>query len=77
MIGAEGLLPNGQRPLEERLGLGVRALRLIQRREVVEARGHVGMVGAEGLLPDRQRALVERLGLRIRALRPDTAPRGC
>src|SRR5207244_12003735 len=31
----------------------------IERREVDQALGHIGMVWAEGLLPDRQRALVD------------------
>ena len=42
--------------------------RSVQRRQVVEDRGHVGMVRAERLLADRQRALVERLGLGVAAL---------
>ena len=68
MIRAEGLLPDRQRALVERLGLRVLALVVVQLREVVQARGHIGMIRAEGLLPDRQRALVERLGLRVLAL---------
>ena len=35
----------------------------VERGQVVEDRGHVGMLGAEDLLPNRQGALVERLGL--------------
>ena len=44
MVGAEGLLQNGQRPAIERLCLSIRALRPIQLREVVEAHRHIGVV---------------------------------
>ena len=77
MIRAEGLLPYGQRALVERLGLRVLALCVVQPRQIVQARGHIGMIRAEGLLPDRQRALVERLGLRVLALLPCTVPPDC
>ena len=69
MVGAERLLADGQGALEERLGLGVVALRTVQLRQVVEAGGGVGMVGAERLLADGQGALVERLGLGVLAHR--------
>ena len=68
MVGAEGLFPDRQRALVERLGLRVLALVAIQRGQIAQARGHTGMVGAEGLFFDRQRALVERLGLGVLAL---------
>ena len=68
MLGAEGLLPDRQGSLVERLCLGVAALDTVQRGEVVEARGDVRVIGAEGRLPDRQRAPIERLGLGISAL---------
>ena len=50
------------------LGFVVPVHGAVQPREVVQARGHIGMIRAEGLLPDRQGALVERLGLRVVAL---------
>ena len=68
MVGAQRLLPDRQRALVERLGLGVAALRVVEYGQVVEARGDVGVVGSQRLLPDRQRALVERLGLGVAAL---------
>ena len=68
MLGTERLLPDGERALIERLGLRVLALGMVEQRQVVEARGHIGMLGAEGLLPDGERALIERLGLRVLAL---------
>ena len=43
----EGLLPNGQCPLVERLGLGVSPLGLVQEGEVVEALADVGMLGPQ------------------------------
>src|SRR5258708_5420712 len=69
MVGAERLLRDRQVALEERLGLAVAALPLVERGEVVQARGNELMVGAEGLLPDRQGALHERLGLGVAAAR--------
>ena len=68
MLGTEGLLPDAERALIERLGLRVLALGIVKHRQVVEARGHIGMLGTEGLLPDGERALIERLGLRVLAL---------
>ena len=68
MIRAEGLLPDRQGALVERLGLRVVALGVVQQREVVQAPGHIGMIRAEGILQDRQRALIERLGLRVLTL---------
>jgi hypothetical protein len=49
MIRAEGFLPDRQRALEERLGLRVLALGVVQRREVVQARGHIGMIPSRPL----------------------------
>ena len=68
MRGPECLLPDGQRPLVERLGLLVESLLPVNLGEVVEALADIGMVWAEGLLPDRQRPPVKRLGLRVTAL---------
>ena len=65
MLGAEHLLVDRQRALEERPRRRKVALVLKQDGEVVEARRRIGMLGAEYLLADRQRALEERPRLRI------------
>ena len=56
------------RAFVERLGLGVAALGLVQRGQIVEADSHVRVVGPEGLLGDSQVTLVEGLGLNVTAL---------
>ncbi len=68
MLGPQGVFIDRQRTLEERLGLGVVALGLVEQRQVVEARGHLGVLRPQGFLPDRQGALMERLGLGVLAL---------
>ena len=68
MIGPERLLVDRQRPLDERLGLGVAALISIEPSQIVQRSRDIGMIGPERLLVDRQRALVERLGLGVAAL---------
>ena len=55
MVGAVGLLVDGQRPAHQRLGLGQAVGGLEQLRQVVEADGDVGVLGAVGLLVDGQR----------------------
>ena len=60
MLGAEHLLADRQRALEERPRRREVALVLQQQGEVVEAPRRIGMLGAEHLLRDRQRALAER-----------------
>ena len=77
VVCAERLLPDRQRALVERLGVGVLALVLVHDGQVVEGRGHVGVVCAERLLLDRQRALVERLGVGVLALLARTRGPGC
>ena len=67
VVRAEGLLPDGERPLVERFGLGVLAL-MVQICQIVQAFRDVRMVRAEGLLANGQRPLVERLGLGVFAL---------
>ena len=67
MLGTERLLADGERALEERLGLGVGAGGLVEHGEIVERGRDVGMLGAERLLADGERALVERLGLGVGA----------
>jgi hypothetical protein len=62
VVWAEGLLADRQRALVERLGLDVPALLCVERGQVVEAVGDVGMVWAECLLLDRQGTLEQRLG---------------
>ena len=44
MLGSQSLLHDRQRPIVERLGLGIVALGPVKLRQVVEARGNVGMV---------------------------------
>ena len=66
--GPKRLFPDRQRPLVKRLGLRVLALVSVKLRQVVEARGHVGVLRAQRLFPDRQRPLVKGLGLRVLAL---------
>jgi hypothetical protein len=39
---------------QERLGLGIAPLLLVQEGQVIQAGRHVRMLGAESLLPDRQ-----------------------
>ncbi len=68
MIGSERLLGDCQGPLEERLGLGVAALGMVQTGQVVEGGGDRGMARPEGGLVDLERALVEQLGLSVAAL---------
>ena len=58
-------LLNCERLFIQRLGLGVGAGGVVERGEVVERGGGVGVLGAQRLLPDRQRPLVERLGLGV------------
>ena len=63
MIRAESLLIDSEGALEERLGLAVAAGGLVERGQIVEPGGEVGVLGAESLLADREGALEERLGL--------------
>jgi hypothetical protein len=69
MVGAERLLADRQRALEERPRRRQIALRLQQHGKVVEAGRGIGMVGAERLLADRQRALEKRPRRRVGAQR--------
>ena len=66
--GPSAFSPIAQRALVERLGVGVAALGLVQRGQVVERGGDIGVIGAERLLADRESALVERLGVGVAAL---------
>ncbi len=68
MIGPERLLVDRQRPLVERLGLGVAALVIIELSQIVQRQRNNGMIGPERLFFDRQRPLAERLGLGVAAL---------
>lgn len=60
MVPAERLLARGERTIEHRLGLGLPALRKMERGEVVQALGDVGMLRAVHPLADGQRAGVMR-----------------
>ena len=77
MLGAERLLADRQRALEERPRAGEVALGLKQEGEVVEARRGVGMLGAERLLADRQRALDRAAARRRGRPGPEAGGRGC
>jgi hypothetical protein len=68
VLGAQCPLVYSAGALVERLGLGVAALSAIERGEVVEGRGDVGVLGPQRFLEDDKRALGERLGLRTRQL---------
>ena len=57
MLGVEGLLVDGKGALEQRLGLGVAALAVIEPGEVAEVAGDRGVIGAESLLVDGKGAL--------------------
>ena len=65
---AQRFLVDLQRLAEQRLGLGVVALGLVQQGQVVQAGGVVGVLLAQRLLLDLQRLPVERLGLGVVAL---------
>ena len=56
---------DSQRALQERLRLGVLALRQIEHGQAVQAGGYVGMSMPQLLLADGQRSLVERLHFRV------------
>ena len=60
MLGAERLLVNRQRALQEQPRRCQIAVVVKQHSEVIEAHRRIGMFGAERLLADRQRALEER-----------------
>ena len=47
MIATERLFGNGQRPLVERLGVGVAALVEIQQTQIVQRLSDIGMVATE------------------------------
>ena len=70
MLRPERLLADRQGSPVERLGLGVAALGLVQKGQVVEARGDIGMRRSECLLVDHQGSPVERLCLGVAALGP-------
>ena len=63
MARAQGLLPDGQRALEEQLRLPVLPLISIHSRQVVDGLANRGMVRAKRFFADDQRALVEFLRL--------------
>jgi hypothetical protein len=62
MSGFEGLLSNGEGPLQEQLSLGVPALNTVGPGQVIQALGNIGVLGPEGLFTDGQGSLQERLG---------------
>ena len=56
------------RPLLQCFGGGDAIRRPVERREVGQARGHIGMLRPKGLLLDRERPRTERLSLGVAAL---------
>jgi len=58
MYGPKRFLRNRQCAFEERLGLGVPALRFVEVCQIVEFCGGVWMIGAEGFLTDGQGAFI-------------------
>ena len=68
MRGAKRFLPNCQGAFEERLGLGVPALRFVEVCQIVEFYGGIRVIGAEDFLTDGQGAFVKWLGLGVLAL---------
>jgi hypothetical protein len=57
VVGSQRLFLDSECALEERLGLGVAALRAVVLGEVVEGLSDVGVLGAERLLADGKRTL--------------------
>jgi len=55
VVRAECLLPNGQRSLNQRRGLGLVAYDTADGTELAQAVGHAGVVRTERPLPDGQR----------------------
>src|SRR5450432_211710 len=68
VFGAERRFADGEGAAVKRLGLGVTALVVVERRQVVEAAGGVRVFGSEHCFVDGEGAAVERLGLGIPAL---------
>jgi hypothetical protein len=62
-LGAEGPLVDGDRPLEERRGLGGTPGIAVERGQLGERVGEIDVLGAEGALDDGDCLLAERLGL--------------
>src|SRR5437868_3988261 len=65
MLGSQCLLPDGYRPLVERLRLRILPLIVVEVGQVVVLRRDLGMLGSQCLLPDGYGSLVERLGFSI------------
>jgi hypothetical protein len=53
MIGTERFLIDGQRSLEERLGIHIATLFFMQQPKVAQPSRDGGMIGTEGFLPNR------------------------
>jgi hypothetical protein len=59
MLRTQDIFPYRQRPLVEEFGLCVLALIVGERRQIVEAGGHVRVLRAQGLFPNRQPPLAK------------------
>ena len=57
-----------ERSLVERFGIGVTALVIVQKRQIVQRQRDIGMVGPKRFLMDGERSLVKRFGVGIAAL---------
>ncbi len=68
MVRTKGILVNRQRPLVERLGLGVAALGFVESRQVVEKGGSGRIIRAKLFRPQSQGFLGIGFGLRVAAL---------
>jgi len=77
MLRPQALLPDAQCALVERLGLHILALRLVQFRQVVERKGHIGMLRPQALFPDAQRAPEIPLRLLIGTDHAQVLTKGC
>ena len=61
MVRSKGSFPNPQRPLVERLSLGILAPGIVEHRRVVEDFGHSEMVRSQDSFSDRQHPLLDSL----------------
>ena len=74
MFGPQGLLPDSQRPLVQRLGVRILALSCVELRKVIQQVGHVEVPGSHGPFPDDQGPVVQRFGFRRLARPADLLP---
>ena len=68
MIAPEHFFADRQRPLDQRLGLGIAALDLVDLAEIVQQGRDRGMLRTGRFLVDRKRPLEQRLGIGMAVL---------